>query len=75
MRESQDLEVILNTISKMPVVSQYLEQLSRENLRTLAASSKLIQMQPLDVVCRIGDFPSYVYFIVDGEVTAVGQKA
>ena len=74
-RSDDEINVIVNLLKLLKPIAELEQEPTRENLEYLAHHTKLVVMNPLDVVCRIGDPPSFVYYIIEGEVAITTLKA
>ena len=75
MRSDDDTSSISAFLSTLPSIANNRHQISDDDLIYLANNCRLLEAKEMDIVCKVGDPPAYVYYIIEGQVTVTSLKA
>jgi CRP-like cAMP-binding protein len=75
LRTEEETTSIAAFLSTLPSIANNRQQITDDHLRHLANNCRLLEAKEMDIVCKVGDPPVYVYYIIEGQVTVTSLKA
>ena len=74
MRSDEETTSIAAFLSTLPSIANNRHQISDGDLTYLANNCRLLEAKEMDIICKVGDPPAYVYYIIEGQITVTSLK-